>query len=79
MNRHCSYRTHHRAQLFSALALAPVAADPPLRKVTVTGTTIIKIVPDEMNWSVQVSINDATLAKAKERHDASLTAAHCLY
>ena len=63
------------AVLFAAMALAPVVADPPLRKVTVTGTSIIKVVPDEMNWSVQVSINDATLAKAKERHDASLTAA----
>jgi len=63
------------AVLFAAMALAPAVADPPLRKVTVTGTAIIKVVPDEMNWSVQVSINDSTLAKAKERHDASLTAA----
>jgi len=53
----------------------PVLADPPVRKVTVTGEATIKIAPDEMNWSVQVSINDATLAKAKDRHDASLTVA----
>ena len=60
-----------------ALATLPtsVIADPILRKVTVTGNATIKVVPDEMNWSVQVSINDSTLAKAKERHDASLTAA----
>lgn len=60
-----------------ALATLPtsVIADPILRKVTVTGNATIKLVPDEMNWSVQVSINDSTLAKAKERHDASLTAA----
>jgi uncharacterized protein YggE len=45
---------------------------PPVRKVTVIGTCIIKVVPDEMLWSIQVSINDATLAKAKARHDASL-------
>ena len=51
------------------------AADPPVRKVTVTGTATIKVVPDEMQWSVQVSINDGTLAKAKGRHDASLSAA----
>ena len=47
-------------------------ADAPLRKVTVVGTAIIKVVPDEMHWAVQVSINDSTLAKAKARHDASL-------
>ncbi len=55
--------------------LTPALADGPLRKITVTGDATIKIAPDEMNWSVQVSINDATLAKAKERHDASLTTA----
>lgn len=55
--------------------LTPALADTPIRKVTVTGNATIKIAPDEMNWSVQVSINDATLAKAKDRHDASLTAA----
>jgi uncharacterized protein YggE len=65
------------AFLLSALILlvTPAIGDPPLRKVTVTGTAVIKVVPDEMNWSVQVSVNDATLAKAKDRHDASLTAA----
>ena len=55
--------------------LLPAWADTPVRRVTVTGEATIKIAPDEMNWSVQVVINDATLAKAKERHDASLTAA----
>jgi uncharacterized protein YggE len=50
-------------------------ADAPVRKITVTGNATIKVVPDEMNWTVQVSINDATLAKAKERHDVSLTQA----
>jgi uncharacterized protein YggE len=61
--------------LFATTFSASALGDPPVRKVTVTGTATIKVVPDEMNWSVQVSINDATLAKAKERHDASLTAA----
>ena len=63
--------------LGSLLVATPAsAADaPPVRKVTVIGTAIVKIAPDEMNWSVQVSINDSTLARAKERHDASLTAA----
>ncbi|MCE0499474.1 MAG: SIMPL domain-containing protein [Methylacidiphilales bacterium] len=51
------------------------AADPPVRKVTVVGTCILHVVPDEMKWSAQVSINDATLAKAKTRHDESLDAA----
>jgi uncharacterized protein YggE len=51
---------------------SPASADPPVRKVTVIGTAIIKVVPDEMLWTVQVSINDSTLAKAKARHDASL-------
>lgn len=51
------------------------AADPPLRKVTVVGTCILHVVPDEMKWSAQVSINDSTLAKAKARHDESLDAA----
>lgn len=50
------------------------AVDVPVRKVTVTGTAIIKVVPDEMHWTVQVTINDATLAQAKARHDASLIA-----
>ncbi len=45
---------------------------PPVRKVSVIGTCIIKVVPDEMLWSIQVSIDDVTLAKAKARHDASL-------
>jgi len=53
----------------------PAHADSPLRKVTVVGTATIKVVPDEMNWTVQVSVNDATLASAKQRHDASLSAA----
>ena len=52
-----------------------VSADPPVRKVTVVGNAIIKVVPDEMKWTVQVSINDATLEKAKARHDTSLAAA----
>ncbi|MCE0483611.1 MAG: SIMPL domain-containing protein [Methylacidiphilales bacterium] len=63
--------------LLSLGLASPLAADqnasPPVRKVTVTGTAIIKVAPDQMYWSVQVSINDATLAKAKARHDASLT------
>jgi len=57
------------------LVAAPAFADAPVRKVTVIGTATIKVVPDEMKWTVQVSINDATLAKAKARHDESLTAA----
>ena len=63
------------AVLLSLLVCAPAFADSPARKVTIIGTAIIKVVPDEMNWTVQVSINDATLAKAKDRHDASLAAA----
>jgi uncharacterized protein YggE len=63
------------AVLLSLLVFAPAFADSPQRKVTVVGTAIIKVVPDEMHWSVSVNINDATLAKAKDRHDASLTAA----
>jgi uncharacterized protein len=59
----------------SLLLLTPSFADAPLRKVTVIGTALIKVVPDEMHWTVQVNINDTTLAKAKERHDASLDAA----
>lgn len=47
---------------------------PSVREITVAGTAIIKVVPDEMLWSVQVSINDATVAQAKSRHDASLGA-----
>jgi len=66
--------------LFALLAAtlflsAPAFADPPVRKVTVVGTAIIKVVPDQMKWTVQVSINDATLAQAKTRHDASLAGA----
>lgn len=49
--------------------------NPPVRKVTVLGTATIKVVPDEMRWTVNVSINDASLAAAKNRHDASLAAA----
>jgi uncharacterized protein YggE len=63
------------AVLLSLLISAPVFADAPLRKVTVFGNATIKVVPDEMKWTVQVSINDATLAAAKDRHDASLGAA----
>jgi uncharacterized protein len=57
--------------------LAPTLshADAPVRKITVVGTAIIKSVPDEMKWTVEISVNDATLAKAKDRHDASLNAA----
>ena len=68
--------------LASCLALAScsvsVPAPPPgapVHKVTVIGNAIIKVAPDQMLWNVQVSINDATLAAAKARHDASLTSA----
>ena len=63
------------AVLVSLLMLTPAFADLPQRKVTVVGTAVIKVVPDEMLWTVQVSINDATMAKAKDRHDTSLAAA----
>ncbi|HEV3271852.1 MAG TPA: SIMPL domain-containing protein [Candidatus Methylacidiphilales bacterium] len=63
------------ALLLPLLVSAPAFADAPVRKVTVIGTAIIKVVPDEMLWTVQVSINEATLAQAKARHDASLSAA----
>src|SRR5260221_568902 len=63
------------AVLLYSFALTPTFADAPVRKVTVIGTAIIKVVPDQMLWTVQVSINDATLAKAKDRHDASLSVA----
>jgi uncharacterized protein YggE len=63
------------AILLSLLVSVPAFADPPLRKVTVIGTAVIKVVPDEMLWAVQVSINDSTLAKAKSRHDVSLNSA----
>jgi uncharacterized protein YggE len=46
-----------------------------IRKVTVVGNATIKVAPDPMLWNVQVSVNDTTLAAAKARHDASLTAA----
>jgi uncharacterized protein YggE len=45
---------------------------PPVRQVAVIGSCIIKVVPDEMLWSIQVSVSDATLARAKTRHDGSL-------
>ena len=63
------------AIFLSPLVIAPASADAPLRKVTVTGNATIKVVPDEMLWTAQVNINDATLAAAKERHDTSLSAA----
>jgi len=67
------------ACLLTASVVLPSFADaptsPPVRKVTVIGTATIKVAPDQMLWNVQVSINDATLAKAKARHDTSLTAA----
>ena len=53
-------------------SLAEQYNTPPIRKVTVVGTATIKVIPDEMLWTVQVTINDSTLAKAKARHDASL-------
>ena len=55
------------------LAFTPAfATDFPQRKVTAIGTATIKVVPDEMRWTVQISIDDSTLAKAKARHDGSL-------
>jgi len=74
MNTHLSSRVAvcACALLVSFVVLTPSFADAPLRKVTVTGDAVIKVVPDEMNWVVQVSINDSTLAKAKDRHDTSL-------
>jgi len=59
--------------LFFVLVLTPVfATDFPQRKVTTVGTATIKVVPDEMHWTIQISIDDSTLAKAKTRHDGSL-------
>jgi len=63
------------ATLLSLLAFTQAFAETPQRKVTVVGTAVIKVVPDEMRWIVAVSTNDATLAKAKDRHDTSLSAA----
>jgi len=63
------------ALFLSVLASTMALADATVRKVTVIGSAIIKVVPDEMSWTVQVSINDATLAAAKARHDASLSSA----
>lgn len=63
---------------FVAASLAFLMVDPALavdatiRKVTVVGNATIKVAPDQMLWTVQVSINDSTLAKAKARHDSSL-------
>lgn len=50
-------------------------AVPSVRKVTVTGTHITRVAPDEMRWTISVSVKDATVAKAKARHDASLNEA----
>jgi uncharacterized protein YggE len=61
--------------LLSLPAFNPTFADVLQRKVTVVGTSTIKVVPDEMHWTVQVSVNDATLSQAKARHDTSLAAA----
>ena len=59
--------------LFFLLVLAPAfATDIPQRKVTSVGTATVKVVPDQMRWTVQISIDDSTLAKAKARHDGSL-------
>jgi uncharacterized protein YggE len=63
------------ALLFSVSLFTPIQADPPVRKVTVVGSAIIKVAPDEMLWSMQISFNDATLAKSKDRHDIELKAA----
>lgn len=58
---------------FFLSAVSPAfATDFPLRKVTAIGTATVKVVPDEMRWTVQISIDDSTLAKAKSRHDESL-------
>ncbi len=40
-----------------------------------TGMATIKVTPDEMDWTVDVSIADATPAKAKARHDSALAEA----
>ena len=64
------------AILLALLVSAPVFADPPLRKVTVIGNAVIKVVPDEMLWTVQVSIYDSTLAKANLDRNAHAAAAY---
>jgi uncharacterized protein YggE len=74
-----SFSSRNHVSLFlSILVLAvlgaatALATDFPTRKVVVIGTATIKVAPDEMNWTVQISINDSTLEKAKARHDQSL-------
>lgn len=57
---------------FLLVLTSTFASDIPQRKVTTVGTATIKVVPDEMHWTVQISIDDSTLAKAKARHDGSL-------
>jgi uncharacterized protein YggE len=61
------------SSLFLLASLPSFATDFPLRKVTTVGAATVKVAPDEMRWSVQISIDDSTLAKAKARHDSSLT------
>jgi uncharacterized protein YggE len=52
---------------------SPVVTQPsPLGQITVSGDGSVKLVPDEMNWTISITTTDATLAKAKARHDASL-------
>jgi len=67
------------AILALGLVATPGRADqyntPPVRKVTVVGSATLKVVPDEMRWTVAININDATLAAAKGRHDDSLSGA----
>ncbi len=60
------------AMFFAFPVFTTASTDTPQRKVTVIGTAIIKVVPDEMHWTVAISINDSTLARAKSRHDESL-------
>ncbi len=57
------------------LSLSPLRADPPVRQVTVTGTAAIKVVPDQMLWSVQVYFRAPSVAEAKAQHDTSLDTA----
>jgi uncharacterized protein YggE len=63
------------AALALTLTAPSVAADPPApRKVTVNGTAIIHVVPDQMDWTIQVSFNGSSIPRAKARHDESLDA-----
>ena len=74
---HCSMEfTMQRSALALLLVFVSFcanASEVSQRSVKVTGTSVAKVIPDEVTWTVTVTTIDPKLSTAREQNDAAIT------